>query len=108
MGILRKTFAVTGWTTLGATAGFLLWTRKSHIVDVPPTDYIFNTTLFSRYNPNNSPVTQDLCVRRVPLTKIRPELLEKEGKLVESFSAGLWSGLGKLYHGGGFIYVQLG
>lgn len=96
MGILRTTFALTGWTTLGATASFVLWTRKSRIVDVPATDYIFNHTLFARFNPNNSPVTQDLCVRKVPLTKIRPELLEKEGKLVEAFSAGLWSGMGKL------------
>lgn len=94
MGIVRTALAVTGWTTLGSTAGFLLWTRKSHIVDVPPTDYIFNHTLYSRYNPNNAPVTQDLCVRRVPLANIRPELLEKEGKLVEAFSAGLWGGLG--------------
>ncbi|SMQ46460.1 unnamed protein product [Zymoseptoria tritici ST99CH_1A5] len=97
MGIVRTALAVTGWTTLGSTAGFLLWTRKSHIVDVPPTDYIFNHTLYSRYNPNNAPVTQDLCVRRVPLANIRPELLEKEGKLVEAFSAGLWGGLGYAY-----------
>lgn len=96
MGILRTTCALTGWTMLGATASFLLWTRKSRIVDVPASDYIFSNTLFARFNPNNSPVTQDLCVRRVPLTKIRPELLEKEGRLVEAFSAGLWSGLGKL------------
>ncbi|KAF2172487.1 hypothetical protein M409DRAFT_50178 [Zasmidium cellare ATCC 36951] len=97
MGIFQKTIAATGWTTLGAAAGYVAWTRKSKIVDVPPTDYLFNHTLYARYNPNNAPVTQDLCVRKVPLDKIRPELLEHEGKLVEAFSAGLWSGLGYAY-----------
>lgn len=39
----------------------------------------------------------DLCVKRVPLTQIKPEYLEKEGKLVEKFCAGVWSGLGFAY-----------
>lgn len=94
MGIIQKTIAATGYTTLGAAMGYVAWTRKSKIVDVPPTDYLFNHTLYARYNPTNSPVTQDLCVRKVPLDKIQPELLENEGKLVESFCAGLWSGMG--------------
>ncbi|EME88020.1 uncharacterized protein MYCFIDRAFT_127278 [Pseudocercospora fijiensis CIRAD86] len=97
MGIFKAAFAATGWTTLGATAGYVFWTRKTNIVDVPPTDYLFNSTFYARYNPNNAPVTQDLAVRKVPLTQIKPELLEKEGKLVEAFCAGVWSGLGYAY-----------
>ncbi|PPJ55799.1 hypothetical protein CBER1_01641 [Cercospora berteroae] len=97
MSIFRTALAATGWTSLGATAGYVLWTRKTSIVDVPPTDYLFNSTLFARYNPNNAPVTQDLAIRRVPLTQIKPELLEKEGKLTEAFCAGVWSGLGFAY-----------
>lgn len=61
---------------------------------MPPTDYLFHSTLFARYNPNNAPVTQDLAVRNVPLSQIKPELLEKEGRLAEAFCAGVWSGLG--------------
>lgn len=94
MGILKKAFAVTGWSAFGATTGYYLWTRKNRIVDVPPSDYLFNHTLYARYNPNKAPVTQDLCLRKVPLSKIRPELLEKEGKLVEAFCAGIWGGPG--------------
>ncbi|KAM3415318.1 hypothetical protein BST61_g8847 [Cercospora zeina] len=97
MGILKTALAATGWTSLGATAGYVLWTRKTSIVDVPPSDYLFHSTLFARYNPNDAPVTQDLAIRRVPLTHIRPELLEKEGKLTEAFCAGVWSGLGFAY-----------
>ena len=96
MGIIRTTLAFTGWTGFGATAGYVLWTRQNRIVDVPPSDYLLNTTLYARYNPNNSPITQDLCLRRVPLSKIKPELLEKEGKLAEAFCAGVWSGWGQL------------
>lgn len=59
-----------------------------------PTDYLFNHTLYARYNPENNPTTADVCVRRVPLDKIKPEYLEKEGKLAERFCAGVWSGFG--------------
>lgn len=99
MGILRTAFAVTGYTTLAATTGFIAWTRKCHFADVPPTDHLFNTTLFARYNPNNAPVTQDICLRRVPLAQIKPELLEQadEGQLVQAFCAGVWGGLGKCW-----------
>ncbi|EME49282.1 hypothetical protein DOTSEDRAFT_40523 [Dothistroma septosporum NZE10] len=97
MGVLKKTFAVASWSAFGSTAGYYLWTRKNKIVDVSPTDYIFNSTIYARLNPSDAPVTQDLCLRRVPLKKIRPELLEKEGKLVEAFCAGIWGGWGFAY-----------
>lgn len=99
MGIIRKVFALGGWTTLGATASYALWTRKSHMAEIPPSDYLFHSTIFRRLNPHDSPVTQDVCVRKVPLSKIRPELREEkhEGKLVEAFSAGVWSGWGFAY-----------
>lgn len=94
MGLFRTTIATAGWGSLAVVGTFVALTRKCKITDVPPTDYIFNHTLYARYNPNNAPVTQDLCSRRVPLSKIKPELLENEGKLVEAFSAGVWGGLG--------------
>lgn len=94
MGIVRKVVGLTGWTGLGATGAYLFWTRKCKITDVPASDYIYNTTLYARHNPYNAPVTHDNCLRRVPLEKIKPELLQQEGKLVEAFCAGIWSGLG--------------
>lgn len=99
MGIIRTTTAVVGWGSLAAASTFVALTRKNRIVPVPPTDYIFNTTSYARNNPNNAPVTQDLCLRKVPLDQLRPELLEKaeEGKLVEAFCAGLWGGVGYAY-----------
>ena len=100
MGILSRATALSGWTALSATLGYTAWTRRSKIEALSPHDYLFGTTLFARYNPNNAPTTSDLCLRRVPLDQIQPELLEDANrggtKLVESFCAGLWSGWGKI------------
>ncbi|KAK3647325.1 hypothetical protein LTR56_008156 [Elasticomyces elasticus] len=99
MGILRTTFAIAGYGSLASTASWLLLTRQSTMRDIPKSDYIFNHTLFARYNPSNNPVTQDICVRRVQLKKIKPELLEggEDGRLVEAFCQGVWGGLGYAY-----------
>ncbi|TVY23433.1 hypothetical protein LHYA1_G008687, partial [Lachnellula hyalina] len=68
-------------------------------VPLSPADAIFTSPAYLRNNPNKNPASQDLCVRRVPLSKIKPHLLEKEaeGKLTEAFCQGLWSGLGYAY-----------
>ena len=97
MGIFRTAIAVTGYSTLAATASFYAITRHCKILPVSPSDYLLNHTLYARYNPNNAPVTQDVCVRKVPLKKIKAELLEEgeEGKLVEAFCAGVWGGVGE-------------
>jgi hypothetical protein len=97
MGLITKTIALTGWTSLAVAGTFVAMTRKNRILPVPAADYIFNTTHYARNNPNNAPVTQDICLRQVPLSKIKPEYLEKEGLLAEKFCAGVWSGLGYAY-----------
>ncbi|KAK4545639.1 hypothetical protein LTR36_002592 [Oleoguttula mirabilis] len=102
MGLLRTTLAITGYTSLATAAAFYAITRHSKIRPVSSSDYLFNHTLYARYNPNNAPVTQDVCVRRVPIGKIKPELLSlgkegEEGRLVEAFCAGVWGGLGYAY-----------
>lgn len=95
MGIIRKAIGVTGWTALGTAIGFTVYTRKSKIYDLEPTDYLLGNTILARFNPYNNPMMKDICVRKVPIEQIRPELLEKEGKLVEAFCAGVWSGAGR-------------
>ncbi|KAJ7179586.1 hypothetical protein C8R46DRAFT_1212130 [Mycena filopes] len=87
------------YTSVAGAAGFgsfLFLTRKSRFIPFTFTaDPIFSSTYFKRFNPNqNTPGLADLCVRRVPLSKIKPELLAEEGKLVEGFCAGVWSGIG--------------
>ena len=94
MGILRTALAVTGWSSLGTAVAFTAYTRKSKIYDMDPTDYLLGTTILARFNPYNNPAMKDICVRKVPIGQIRPELLENESKLTEAFCAGIWSGWG--------------
>ena len=97
MGFFRTAIAITGWGSLGGAIGYTIWTRNSKIYPVEPTDYIFGNTLIARFNPNNNPVTHDICKRIVPIEKIKPELLQpgNEVRLVERFCAGVWSGWGE-------------
>jgi hypothetical protein len=97
MGLIAKAIAATGWSSLAIAGTFVAMTRKNRILPVPASDYIFNSTHYARYNPYNSPVTQDICLRQVPLSQIDPAYLEKEGLLAEKFCAGVWSGLGYAY-----------
>ncbi|KAF2230648.1 hypothetical protein EV356DRAFT_453472 [Viridothelium virens] len=94
MGILRTTTSIIGWSSLATVGTFVAWTRNSKFVPMTTTDEIFTNVIYNRLNPERNPTFHDLCIRRVPLSKIRPELLEKDGKLVEQFCAGVWSGFG--------------
>ncbi|KAI5798840.1 hypothetical protein EDC01DRAFT_649469 [Geopyxis carbonaria] len=97
MGILK---ALVRTTTLGVgtvAASFGALTLGSTFVPISPlTDELFKTSYYAKYNPNNNPTLHDVCVKKVPLSKIKPELLEKKGSLVEVFCAGVWGGAG--YH----------
>jgi len=95
MGVLKTLFAVGGYGSLAGIGGLALWTRRSSVLPLPQTDYLFNSTFYARYNPLQNPATSDVVVRRVPLTQIKPEYLEKDGKLVERFCAGVWTGIGR-------------
>ena len=110
MGIVRTLVntAILGGT--GSAGAFAFWTRNSKFVPFSPTDPIFASPAYVRNNPNKNPETKDLCVRKVPLGKIKPHLLEKEkeGKLVEAFCAGVWGGLGMCLLAGGLGHVWTG
>lgn len=94
MGVFKTLSKAAAYGTVAGAGGWAVWTRKSTFVPLSPSDYIYNTTFYARNNPERNPATADLCVRKVPLSQIKPEYLEKEGKLVEKFCAGVWGGLG--------------
>jgi hypothetical protein len=98
MGVFKTLSKVAAYGTIAGAGGWALYTRKSNFVPLSTSDYIYNTTFYARNNPERNPATADLCVRRVPLSEIKPEYLEKEGKLVEKFCAGVWGGLGEYMH----------
>ena len=94
MGLIKGFLKLTVLGGAGAGGAFALWTRDSKFVPVTTSEPIFSSAAYLRNNPNRNPATHDLCVRKVPLSQIKPQLLEKEGKLVEAFCAGVWGGLG--------------
>jgi len=92
MGIIRTT-VFTGLLTTSTAAAYLA-ARNPVISPLAATDPIWTSSLFKRHNPSRNPSTQDVCIRRIPLDKIRPELLQKEGDLALEFCRGVWSGWG--------------
>ena len=98
MGIIRKTLNTLILGGAGGVGGFAFWTRNSKFVPIAADDPIFSSAAYLRNNPSKNPQTKDLCVRKVELSKIKPQLLEKEGegKLVEAFCAGVWGGIGTI------------
>ncbi|KAL5354297.1 hypothetical protein ACLOAV_000385 [Pseudogymnoascus australis] len=96
MPIIRKALYTVILGTTGVTGLALFATRRSTIVPVPATDPIYSSAAYRAQNVNNNPVTHDIVLRRLPLSSVRPELLEKKGALVETATAGVFGGLGKL------------
>lgn len=81
---------------LGAsTAAAYLASQNPVVSPLPANDPIWSSRLFRRANPNGNPATNDVCIKRIPFSKIRPELLKKENDLSLEFCRGLWSGWGK-------------
>ncbi|KFY22048.1 hypothetical protein V493_06894 [Pseudogymnoascus sp. VKM F-4281 (FW-2241)] len=93
MPILRKALYTAVLGTTGVTGLALFTTRRCTLVPVPDTDPIYSTPAYRAQNINNNPVTHDIIIRRLPLSSISPELLEKEGALVEAATAGVFGGL---------------
>lgn len=95
MGIFSRLLKVTAAGSVASVGVFIGATRNDIFEPLDTSDHIFHSTSFHKYNPNRNPTTHDLCVRRIPLDKIDPKLLEKKGKLVEAFCAGVWGGMGE-------------
>ncbi|KAL4807948.1 hypothetical protein BDV18DRAFT_136421 [Aspergillus unguis] len=94
MGLITRTLKLGTYTGLATLGGFFAYTRNDRFVPMSATDAIFAHPLYAKFNPSTNPTTHDLCIRRVPLSEINPSLLEKKGRLVEAFCAGVWSGWG--------------
>jgi hypothetical protein len=89
----RRLFVATAGASSGVYAYIL---SEPSYVPVTAQDPIFSSAAYLRNNPNRNPQTKDLFVKTVPITAINPSLLEKEGRLVEAFCAGVWGGGGAL------------
>src|SRR4051794_30865213 len=96
MGVMRKIFYPTLLGTSRAIA--YLVAGNTLISPLPKSDAIWTSRPYKRYNPNGNPETQDVCIKRIPLSKIRPDLLQKDGALTLEFCRGVWSSWGECQH----------
>lgn len=89
--------AVSTATSIGA---FFVWTKHCKVEYLQPaSDPLFANQWYKKLNANANPTLHDEIIRRQPLFKLKPELIEdahKGGsKLVEALSQGVWGGPGK-------------
>ncbi|OAP55812.1 hypothetical protein AYL99_09964 [Fonsecaea erecta] len=95
-----RSVLTAGAGALTTVPAFFLWTRNCNIEDLPTTDELFRNAWFAKYNPTPAPKAEmrDVCVRRYPLSQIRPELVEDARRggtaMIESFNQGIWGGFG--------------
>ncbi|KAJ5369689.1 uncharacterized protein N7496_005781 [Penicillium cataractarum] len=94
MGLISRVLKVTAAGTVASVGVFFGATRNDVFEPMDVNDPIFSSPFFQKFNPERNPTLHDLCVRRIPLDKLNPSLLEKKGKLVEAFCAGVWGGMG--------------
>jgi hypothetical protein len=92
MGIIKRTFYTGVWTSVGVM-GYLA-TQTTLTCPLPRDDRLWTSPVFQKYNVHRNPPTQDIVTKRIPLDKIKPELLQKEGDLTVDLCRGVWSGLG--------------
>ncbi|CCT70595.1 uncharacterized protein FFB20_02716 [Fusarium fujikuroi] len=95
MGIFRLARKTVFTGLLGtSTAAAYLASQNPVISPLPANDPIWSSRLFRRANPNGNPTTQDVVIKRIPFSKIRPELLQNNNDLTLEFCRGVWSGWG--------------
>ncbi|KAK3346840.1 hypothetical protein B0T25DRAFT_289294 [Lasiosphaeria hispida] len=92
MGLIKKAF----FTGVAGTAGVVgyLGATTTVICPLPSDDPVFRSESYAKYNIHRNASTQDIIYKRIPLSKIRPELLKNEGDLAVEFCRGVWGGLG--------------
>lgn len=93
MGIIRKATLGT-FVGVAAAAGYVR-ASTTIISPIPKGDALWASSIYKRHNAHGNASTNDTCARQVPLDKIRPELLQKEGDLALELCRGLWSGWGE-------------
>ncbi|KAL2019919.1 hypothetical protein VTK56DRAFT_9011 [Thermocarpiscus australiensis] len=95
MGLIGKLKICAGVATgLGAGALGYLGATTTIISPLPHDDPLWRSQSYAKFNLHKNASTQDVCLKRIPLGKIKPELLQHEGDLVLEFCRGVWGGLG--------------
>ncbi|KAK4222084.1 hypothetical protein QBC38DRAFT_460761 [Podospora fimiseda] len=92
MGIIKKTLYTTALT--GTSLLAYLGAATTVLSPLPDGDPLLRSKIFNKYNVHRNASTQDIAIKRIPISQIKPELLQKEGDLALEFCRGVWGGLG--------------
>lgn len=103
MGLVRKILSPRG---AAAAAGFgvgygigygisYFYSATTLITPLGQDDPLMKSDLLRLLNRYENPIMSDLCIRRIPLSSIRPELRDDEAALSTAFCRAVWSGWGK-------------
>ncbi|KAK7984393.1 hypothetical protein PG989_011795 [Apiospora arundinis] len=97
MNTFKRVAKVAATGIAGTAAGVGLGTSwlvasTTLITPIPRDDPLWKSPTLKKLNHLENPVLADVCIKRIPLSKIRPELLEDETKLTTEFARGVWSG----------------
>ncbi|KAK5661792.1 hypothetical protein OQA88_9894 [Cercophora sp. LCS_1] len=92
MGIIRRTFYTGVLTGAGVLA--YLGTTTTLTSPLSSDDPIWRSRPYAKYNVHQNASMHDVVTKRIPLDKIKPELLQKEGGLVLELCRGVWGGIG--------------
>jgi hypothetical protein len=95
MGIIKKLTVGSGVLS-GGVLGYL-GLATTIISPLPQDDPLWRSKSYAKYNAHQNSSTQDICLKRIPLSKIRPDLLQNEGDLALEFCRGVWGGLGETH-----------
>ncbi|KAH7303946.1 hypothetical protein B0I35DRAFT_465467 [Stachybotrys elegans] len=90
MHTFRKAVAAGAVGSVAGTAWLL--SSSTIITPIPKHEAIWQSSSLSRLNSFQNPVLEDVCVKRVPLSRVRPELRYDEAALALQFCRGVWSG----------------
>lgn len=90
--MLRKA-VVTG--VIGSAAGTTWLLSSSKLVSpIPQHEALWQSDCLRKFNHFDNPVLEDVCIKRIPRSKIRRELRNDEAALTLEFCRGVWSGWG--------------
>ncbi|KAI1378046.1 hypothetical protein F4677DRAFT_414288 [Hypoxylon crocopeplum] len=89
MGLIRKSLGVALAVPVGAVAYLTATTNVT--TPLSADDELWAVKSFARFNRYNNPSIQDVAWKRLPLSKVRPELRSEEA-LTTEFCRGAWAG----------------
>lgn len=97
MGIIKTALLAipAGGAVGGGYLAYLVATTS--LIDLTKSDPMFGTKTYKKYNPKDNPALQDVVIKRIPLSAVKPELRNDEKALTLEFCRGVWSGFSTIH-----------